>query len=159
MALLTGLNHVAVITADLDRFVAFYTRVFEMEEVFRESGNGLRHAILKIADGSSWLHPAEIPGNGHAVAIPQMFRRGHLDHIALTAESSECFEELRKRLLEAGASDGRVEDLGAFHSLWFQDPDGMRGELTLLVNPTLDGIHAPQPLTREAAALTPPQQV
>jgi catechol 2,3-dioxygenase-like lactoylglutathione lyase family enzyme len=155
MSLLAGLNHVAVITADLDRFVAFYTRVFDMEEVFRESAAGLRHAILRIADGSSWLHPAEIPGNGHAVAIPKMFCRGHLDHIALTAESSECFEELRKRLLEAGASDGTVEDLGAFHSLWFQDPDGMRGELTLLVNPTLEGIHAPRPLVREAPAPKP----
>jgi catechol 2,3-dioxygenase-like lactoylglutathione lyase family enzyme len=150
MSLLTGLNHVAIVTADLDRFVAFYTRVFDMQEVFRESGRGLRHAILRIADGSSWLHPAEIPGNTHAVAIPQIFCRGHLDHIALTAQSREGFETLRQRLLEAGASDGNVEDLGAFHSLWFQDPDGMRGELTLLVDPTLEGIHAPRPLAGAA---------
>src|SRR5688572_30117427 len=146
MSHLTGLNHVAIITADLDRFVAFYTRVFGMTEVFRENIPGLRHAILRIADGSSWLHPAEIPGNEHASAIPKMFCRGHLDHIALTARSSESFEELRTRLVEAGASDGTVEDLGAFHSLWFQDPDGMRGELTLLVDHTLEGIHAPRPL-------------
>ena len=150
---LKGLNHVAVVTADLDRFVAFYTRVFGMEEVFRESVPGLRHAILRIADGSSWLHPAEIPDNEHAAAIPKMFCRGHLDHIALTARSSESFEELRRRLLEAGASDGTVEDLGAFHSLWFQDPDGMRGELTLLVNHTLEGIHAPRPLIGSAPAM------
>ncbi len=122
MSLLNGLNHVAVVTADLDRFVAFYTRVFEMEEVFRENGPGLRHAILRIANGSSWLHPAEISGNRHAVASPQIFARGHLDHIALTAQSSEGFEELRQRLLAAGASDGNVEDLGAFHSLWFRRP-------------------------------------
>ena len=69
MSLLIGLNHVAVVTADLDRFVAFYTKVFDMEEVFRESVPGLRHAILRIANGTSWLHPAEIPGNSHAVAI------------------------------------------------------------------------------------------
>jgi catechol 2,3-dioxygenase-like lactoylglutathione lyase family enzyme len=146
MSHLAGLNHVAIITADLDRFVAFYTRVFEMEEVFREETPGLRHAILRIADGSSWLHPAEIPGNEHAAAIPQMFSRGHLDHIALTAQSRESFEELRSRLVTNGASDGNVEDLGAFHSLWFRDPDGMRGELTLLVRRTLEGIHAPRPL-------------
>jgi catechol 2,3-dioxygenase-like lactoylglutathione lyase family enzyme len=146
MSLLIGLNHVAVITGDLDRFVAFYTRVFDMEEVFREDNSGFRHAILRIANGSSWLHPAEIPGNSHAVASPQMFRRGHLDHIALNAQSSEGFEELRRRLLAVGASDGTVEDLGAFQALWFQDPDGMRGELTLLLDPTLKGIHAPRPL-------------
>jgi catechol 2,3-dioxygenase-like lactoylglutathione lyase family enzyme len=153
MSHLTGLNHVAVVTADLDRFVAFYTRVFGMEEVFRETMPGLRHAILRIADGSSWLHPAEIPDNEHAAALPKMFCRGHLDHIALTARSSESFEELRGRLLESGASDGAVEDLGAFRSLWFQDPDGMRGELTLLVNRALEGIHAPRPLIGAASAM------
>ena len=154
MSLLAGLNHVAVVTADLDRFVAFYGRVFDMQEVFREEGPGLRHAILRIADSASWLHPAELPGNTHAAAISQMFQRGHLDHIALTAHSSEAFEKLRERLVESGASDGRVEDLGAFHSLWFEDPDGMRGELTLLVDPTLEGIHAPRPLMQEAPAPT-----
>ena len=45
-----------------------------------------------------------------------------------------------------GATDGTVEDLGAFHSLWFTDPDGMRGELTLIVDPDLAAIHAPTPL-------------
>jgi len=154
MSHLSGLNHVAVVTADLERFVAFYTRVFGMEEVFREDIPGLRHAILRIGDGSSWLHPAEIPGNEHAVASPKMFSRGHLDHIALTARSSESFEELRTRLVQAGASDGAVQDVGAFHSLWFQDPDGMRGELTLLLNRTLEGIHAPRPRNGSAPAST-----
>lgn len=146
MSHLTGLNHVAIVTSDLDRFVAFYTQVFEMEQVFREDVPGMRHAILRIDDGSSWLHPAEIPDNEHGAAIPTMFRRGHLDHLALTARSSESFERLRRRLMETGASDGKVEDLGAFHALWFQDPDGMRGELTLLVDHSLEGIHAPRPL-------------
>ena len=146
MSHLTGLNHVAIITADLDRFVAFYTQMFDMKEVFREEVPGLRHAILQIAGGSSWLHPAEIPGNEHGAAVPTMFRRGHLDHVALTARSSGSFEQLRNRLVEAGASDGTVEDMGAFHALWFQDPDGMRGELTLLVDRSLEGIHAPTPL-------------
>ncbi len=31
----------------------------------------------------------------------------------------------------------------------------MHGELTLLVNPTLEGIHAPRPLVREALASIP----
>lgn len=146
MSHLTGLNHVAIITTDLDRFVAFYTKVFDMEVVFREEMPTLRHAILRIAGGSSWLHPAEIPGNEHGAAIAAMFRRGHLDHLALTARSSASFEQLRSRLMNAGASDGTVEDLGAFHALWFQDPDGMRGELTLLVNHSLEGIHGPIPL-------------
>jgi hypothetical protein len=75
-----------------------------------------------------------------------MFARGHLDHIALTAPSSAAFATLRQRLLERGATSGTVEDVGAFHTLWFQDPDGMRGEVCLIVDPRLGDFHAPVPL-------------
>jgi catechol 2,3-dioxygenase-like lactoylglutathione lyase family enzyme len=147
MSLLSGLNHVALMTSDLDRFVAFYTGIFDMTEVFREQGPGFRHAILRMSP-NSWLHPAEVPGNRHAAGIPQMFVRGHLDHIALTASSREAFDHLCGRLQRSGSTDGKIEDLGAFHSLWFTDPDGMRSELTLVVDPMLRGIHAPRPLVR-----------
>ncbi|MBL7497377.1 VOC family protein [Frankia sp. CNm7] len=145
MSLVQGVNHAAVLTADLDRFIDFYTGVFDLEVVFREETPAFRHAILR-AGPTSWLHPAEVPGNAHGAGVPAMFDRGHLDHVALTAASPETFAVLRARLSERDASDGTVEDLGAFHSLWFTDPDGMRGELTLIVDPGLRGIHAPRPL-------------
>jgi catechol 2,3-dioxygenase-like lactoylglutathione lyase family enzyme len=145
MSLLTGLNHVAVLTADLDRFVDFYTRIFDMKKVFTETTPAFRHAILRIS-GHAWLHPAQVTANPHATAIPRMFDRGHLDHLALTAESADTFEKLRRRLIECGASDGTVEDLGAFHAVWFNDPDGMRGELVLVLDPELQGIHEPRAL-------------
>ncbi|WP_019874297.1 VOC family protein [Sporichthya polymorpha] len=145
MTLLTGLNHVAVLTADLDRFVNFYAGVFDAEVVFRESTPAFRHAILRTGP-DSWLHPAEVGENPHAAALPEMFARGHLDHLALGARDPESFAEARRRLLDRDATDGTVEDLGAFHALWFVDPDGMRGELTLIVDESLTGIHAPQPL-------------
>jgi catechol 2,3-dioxygenase-like lactoylglutathione lyase family enzyme len=143
--LLNGLNHAAILTVDLDRFVDFYTRVFETEVVFSETTPVFRHAILRTGP-DSWLHPAEVRGNLHAAAIPAMFTRGHLDHIALTARSRDAFEEIRRRLIEAQASDGTIEDLGAFHAMWFNDPDGMRGEVIAIVDPTLRGIHEPRVL-------------
>jgi catechol 2,3-dioxygenase-like lactoylglutathione lyase family enzyme len=146
MTMLTGVNHVAVMTADLDRFVTFYTDVFELDVVFTETTPSFHHAILR-AGPDSWLHPAEVSGNAHSAALPAMFDRGHLDHVALGADSPESFEVLRRRLVERGATDGTVEDVGAFHTLWFRDPDGMHAELTLIVDPSLDGIHAPRPLS------------
>jgi catechol 2,3-dioxygenase-like lactoylglutathione lyase family enzyme len=145
MPLLKGVNHVAIVTADLDRFVDFYTRMFELELVFSETVPGLRHAILRTGP-DSWLHPAEVTGNAHAAASPAMFARGHIDHLALTAASQDAFEVMRSRLVAAGASDGAIEDLGAFHAIWFEDPDGMRAELTVIVDSNLAGIHAPRPL-------------
>src|SRR5687768_2454485 len=139
MQLLKGINHIAVLTADLERFIEFYRSVFGLEVIFSESTATFRHAILRTGP-DSWLHPAEIANNSYATAVPAMFARGHLDHLALTAASQEAFEEVRARLIARAASIGTVEDLGPFHALWFEDPDGMRAELTVIVNPALSGI-------------------
>jgi catechol 2,3-dioxygenase-like lactoylglutathione lyase family enzyme len=144
VSLLSGLNHVAILTVNLDRFIDFYASVFAAEVVFKETAP-VGHAILRIGP-SSWLHPVEAPNSPHATAGQEMLERGHLDHIALTAASTATFEVLRGRLVECGASDGVVDDLGAFHTVWFEDPDGMRGELTLVVDSSLEGIHEPRAL-------------
>jgi catechol 2,3-dioxygenase-like lactoylglutathione lyase family enzyme len=145
MNLLAGVNHVAVLTADLDRFVEFYTDVFDLDVVFEETTPTFRHAIIRIST-NSWLHPAEVAGNSFAIASPAMVERGHLDHLALTAASPEAFEAIGDRLTRCDASDGTIEDLGAFRSIWFTDPDGMRGEIILIVDDRLHDIHAPRPL-------------
>jgi len=145
MNLIAGVNHIAVLTDDLDRFVEFYAGVFGLDVVFEETTPMFRHAILRTGE-QSWLHPAEVIGNPHGAALPTMFARGHLDHLALTAASNEAFEALRRRLVERAACDGAVEDLGAFHSLWFEDPDGMRVELVVIVDAGLRTIHEPRPL-------------
>jgi catechol 2,3-dioxygenase-like lactoylglutathione lyase family enzyme len=151
MNLVSGINHIALLTADLDRFVAFYREVFDMPLLFEESTPAFRHAILRSGT-DSWLHPASVVASPHGAALPDMFKRGHLDHLGLTAASPQAFTVVRERLLERGASDGRIEDLGAFHALWFRDPDGMRGELCLIVDPALQGFHAPRPLSNAAGA-------
>lgn len=150
MSLLVGVNHVAVLTGNLDRFIDFYRGVFDLDVVFSETTPAFRHAILRTGP-HSWLHPAEVVGNPHSAALPAMFDRGHLDHLALTAESPEAFETLRARLVACGAGDGTVEDLGAFHAVWFTDPDGMRVELIVIVDAELRDIHEPRPLADSAA--------
>jgi catechol 2,3-dioxygenase-like lactoylglutathione lyase family enzyme len=149
MTLVNGINHVAVLTANLDRFLEFYRQVFDMPLLFQEATPAFRHAIVRSGP-SSWLHPAEVFGSAHGAALPSMFERGHLDHIALGAASPEAFALCRLRLLERGATKGVVEDLGAFHALWFEDPDGMRGELSLIVDAELREFHAPIALSPAA---------
>ena len=150
MQLLAGINHVAVMTDDLDRFVDFYTSVFDLDVLFEETNPAFRHAILRTGP-NSWLHPAEVPDNPHGHGLPEFFGRGHLDHVALVATSKESFDELRRRLVQREACDGRVDDLGAFHSLGFDDPDGQRVELTLIVDDRLDHFHEPRPLVEADA--------
>ena len=116
---------------------------FEFANLAEERGIRLPGEPARSAEISP---PVFAHGNAHGAALPAMFERGHLDHLALTAASAEAFADLRRRLVERGADVGEVEDLGAFHAVWFEDPDGMRVELTVIVDPELRGIHEPRPL-------------
>ena len=128
MALTAGPHHIATLTADMDRLIGFYERVFDAGVVLDMREDGLRHVFIDLGGGFI-LHPFEIPG----VDVPQgelpIFGRGRIDHLALKAETAEDFWTLRERIYEAGASDGQVTDLGPLLSAGFTDPDGLWGEV------------------------------
>ena len=126
--LLDGFNHVAVLTADTDRLVAFYTETFGAKVDTEIRPEGMRLTLLKIGI-SAELNIFEIDGNGEAARQTPMFGRGRLDHLGLQAASIEAFDEIRDRLMKRGASDGFVTDFGPVLSLMFRDPDGLEAEV------------------------------
>jgi catechol 2,3-dioxygenase-like lactoylglutathione lyase family enzyme len=139
-------NHVAVLTGDLDRFVDFWCDVFELELALDDTTPAFRHALLRISP-TTWLHPIQmVGGTPDDAGSPDLGRRGHLDHIGLNVASPEAFATVRRRLIARGACDGTVDDLGAQQSLSFTDPDGMWCEVCLITDPTLADLHAPRPL-------------
>lgn len=128
MALTAGPHHLATLTADMNRLIGFYERVFDARVALDMREEGMRHVFLDLG-GGFMLHPFEIPGvEVHQGELP-IFRRGRIDHLALKAETSEVFWTLRDRIYEAGASDGTVTDLGPLLSAGFTDPDGLWGEV------------------------------
>jgi catechol 2,3-dioxygenase-like lactoylglutathione lyase family enzyme len=127
--LLDGINHVAVLTADTDRFVAFYREMFDATvDGTMEDGDGFNLTFVSVGSYSE-LNVFEIAGNREAAKQIPMFERGRLDHMGLQAASLEAFETIRDRLVAAGASDGFVTDFGPVLSLFFRDPDGLEGEV------------------------------
>lgn len=131
MALLTsGINHVAIVTRDLDRLTSFYADVFGAPVTMDTTEGDLRHAFVEIGPSTA-LHAFEMAASPHADGSPAMFERGHLDHLALDVATPEAFEELRRRLVAAGATDGTVTDFGSVRTVWFEDPDGMGCEIAL----------------------------
>lgn len=130
MPLTTGIHHVALVTADLDRLVDFYVSVFEAAVLVDMTEGGLRHAMLDLGGGAA-LHPFALAGNPHAAPPPTVFGRGHVDHVALKVDDAAVFETLRARLVERGASDGTVTDFGSVRSVGFTDPDGWEGEVAI----------------------------
>ena len=132
--LLSGINHVAVLTQDTDRFHAFYREMFDAT-VFADQATNTqegepagRLSFVTIGEHTQF-NVFELPG-----AAPDhtpMFGRGPIDHIGLQAESQEAFDEIRQRLIERGCTDGFVTDFGVAISLFFIDPDGLEGEVVL----------------------------
>ena len=134
-----GVSHVAVVTADLDRFRAFYEDTIGLATtvVF---GAGQGHAgQAVIAAGNVMLHVFEVPGFDPAPHGfgPAMFERGRLDHIGFS----------RRRRGGPGcaarppARSGRVErehpPPRPMLSVRFHDPDGLEGEINCL-DPSYD---------------------
>jgi len=140
--LLTGINHVAVLTGDTARFLEFYGGVF-----------GARHEVLQERDGFKltlvWVGPTselnvfQLDGNmEHGRQVP-MFGRGRLDHLALEAASLDAFDQIRERLLARSATDGFVTDFGHILSLFFRDPDGLEAEVCVQNPDAQPGVHNP----------------
>lgn len=125
-----GFNHVALVTSDLDRLIAFYEEVFDAEVVADLAEPHVRHALIDIGGGAC-IHAFAMPDNPHAAGSAGMFDRGHLDHLALNVRDSEHFEMLRERLVASGASDGLSTDFGMQRVVNFRDPDGFEAEITL----------------------------
>jgi len=144
--LFEGIHHVAFLTSDLDRLIAFYERIFDARVVLDRQDGARRHALIDIGGGAT-LHPFEVAA-GRVPARQPMFERGRLDHVALDASSREAFLEIRRRLIAEGAhatEDGLVTDMGS--SVWsisFHDPDGMWGEVMWMgPDASFDGIKSP----------------
>jgi catechol 2,3-dioxygenase-like lactoylglutathione lyase family enzyme len=127
--LLDGVNHVAIITSDTERFHAFYKDVFDAvvsQDMTTEPG--VRLSIVDIGIGRE-INLFEVDGNSEAERQTPFFGRGRIDHLGLQAASLEAFETIRERLIAKGANDGFVTDFGPILSLFFRDPDGLEAEV------------------------------
>lgn len=132
MSLLDGVNHIAVLTSDMDRFIRFYEEAFgaqvRSDNPKHQGRDGERMVIMSIG-GSSELNVFQVPDNTQANVQTPMFGRGRLDHFGLNALSRDELEEVRQRLIRLGASDGTVTDFGRQLSVFFRDPDGLEAEV------------------------------
>jgi catechol 2,3-dioxygenase-like lactoylglutathione lyase family enzyme len=129
--LLAGVNHIAWISKDVDRLGRFYTAVFDaVVGPTRDHGPGGTMTVIDIGPATQ-LNIFVIDDNTEADRQTPMWGRGRIDHVGLAAASPEAFETIRSRLVDAGASDGTVNDFGMALSVFFRDPDGLEGEVLL----------------------------
>ena len=142
--LLNGVNHVAILTKDTDRLVAFYREVFEAEvnEQLEEFDGAVRLTFIRIGETAE-LNVFQVDGNTEADRQTPMFGRGRLDHLGLQAASIDAFDQIRDRLIARGASDHFVTDFGPVLSVFFRDPDGLEGEVCIPNPDAVPGVNNP----------------
>jgi glyoxylase I family protein len=129
-------GHVALITADLDRFRRFYEDVFGLRAVEVDHPDGMpfrRLASFTDAGGDVVrMLVFEVPAYTSGLPDDVIGRRGRLDHIAFHVDARNDFDAVTNRLVERGASSGVVSELGPVFSVLFVDPDGGHHNLQTL---------------------------
>jgi catechol 2,3-dioxygenase-like lactoylglutathione lyase family enzyme len=128
--LLDGVNHVAVITDDTERFVRFYEEVFDATVSHQQQVGPGTLTMVDIGPRTE-LNVFEMPSEAADLVRGSMFGHGPIDHMGLQAKDRDAFVEIRRRLVARGATDGFVTDFGRAHSVFFRDPDGLEGEVLL----------------------------
>ena len=138
-----GLNHVTLVTGDLDATVTFYRDVLEMRVAFEAPANPHhgRHAMISPGGPGMGLHFFELPGAQvfrfpEAVPSKPQFLPGALQHIAITIADERAALALRERLLARGVPMTPVLEPGRFAPMvrmfLFQDPSGLLLKATWL---------------------------
>ena len=130
MPVTTGFNHIATCTADLDRVVRFYGEAFDAVVTFemQATPDHPRMAIIDLGGGAA-LNVFEVPADSIVGDRGTQGGRGPIDHYAVAVPSRQVLEQVKERLVAAGAEIGEIQRLGGEWSLFFRDPDGMEHEV------------------------------
>jgi catechol-2,3-dioxygenase len=118
------LNHAVLFVSDLERAVAFYTRIFGMAVVAREPRADAAFLRLERSDNH---HDLGLFGLG-AAARPKQRGGIGLYHLAWQVDTIDELADAQRALAEAGALGG-MSSHGATKSLYGADPDGNEFEI------------------------------
>src|SRR4051812_35913308 len=133
-----GINHLALMTPDMDATVRFYHGVLGMRVVASLSNGPMRHYFFEIGnqntvaffewdgadvDTESVVKPAGIPPS-----FPTQF-----DHISFNLPDEDALVALQDRLANYAVEVTPIVDHGFMRSVYFTDPNGIALEASFWV--------------------------
>lgn len=123
----TGINHLAMVTKDIDGTIRFWRDLLGMRLVAGLGGGGRRHYFFEISENDllaffEWPEAEPVPekDHGYPVAGPVVF-----DHVSFGVESEEELWDIKDRLTAAGFPVSGVIDHGFILSIYSFDPNGI----------------------------------
>jgi catechol 2,3-dioxygenase-like lactoylglutathione lyase family enzyme len=131
----TGINHVATLTTSMSTTIDFLVNAFG-GTVTGEVEKSEHHPWMKIVaigPGVS-LNVFEVEESAMLGDRRSQGSRGAIDHFAFAVDSKATLEQMKDRLVDAGAQEvGEIQQLGDEWSLFFRGPDGMELEVCVPV--------------------------
>jgi len=137
---LTGLHHLTLVCADMERSIAFYRDVLGLGIVrdgVSDDDPGVRHVWFGAVDGA----PGRLISLMEYPNLPEgVVGRGSTHHFALAVDSPEELEAWRDYLRGQDVQCSEVFERGGFRSVYLHDPDGHVVEIAtrLLAEPRRD---------------------
>ena len=124
----SGVNHLALITRDLDATVRFYDGVLGAPLVATIADEQMRHYLFRFGDQCTvafFQYVGDDEPRFDMVAGIFDPRSVHFDHLALNLPGEEDLVDLQRRLRRAGHDVTEIIDHVAVRSIYFTDPNGI----------------------------------
>ena len=121
-----GINHLAMVTPDMDATVRFYHGVLGMRLVCTTNAGPMRHYFFEIGPQNT-IAFFEIKGIGtfaKPAGVPPS-KPIQFDHLSFNLPDEEALIDLQKKLAAAGCECTEVVDHGFVRSVYFTDPNGI----------------------------------
>lgn len=121
-----GVNHLALVTPDMDATVRFYHGVLGMPLVATLMAGPMRHYFFRIAPGNTVAF-FEWKGGGTFAKPAGMpvHQALQFDHLSFDVPDRDALLGLQQRLRDAGTEVTTVIDHGMIKSIYFTDPSGI----------------------------------
>ena len=123
-----GINHLALVTTDMDATTRFYHGVLGARLVATIGTADFRHYFFEIGDGNTIAffeyRDAGIERFAKPAGVPDR-RAVQFDHLSLNVADEHALENLRRRLKSFGCEVTDVVDHGVMRSIYFTDPNGI----------------------------------
>jgi len=123
-----GVNHLALVTDDMDATVRFYHGVLGARLVATIGNENFRHYFFDVGAGNTVAffeyQGMPVPRFAKPAGLPDP-RAAQFDHLSLNLADEHALESLRARLKEHGCEVTDVVDHGFVRSIYFTDPNGI----------------------------------
>jgi catechol 2,3-dioxygenase-like lactoylglutathione lyase family enzyme len=123
-----GINHLALVTTDMDATVRFYHGVLDAKLVATIGTPSFRHYFFSFGEQTTvaFFEYADVQLETFAkpAGVPDP-RAVQFDHLSFNLPDEEALLALRDRLKSAGCEVTDVVDHGFIRSIYFTDPNGI----------------------------------